>query len=638
MRSTKYRILTLGLAALLGAGVLACDRGPKLPRGFADHGIASPVGMSAWGGTVAAAEADGRRLVFVKLWTGAGSSSYLFIDAETGKTQQIHPGIEGAGAYSVFLSPDNKIYDTMGDWFLEIDVPTRDIRRLGRIPEGMALAFTMDREGIIYAGIYPSATLVSYNPRTQKYMNHGQLNKEDWPQYLSPLAVDDQGWIYGGIAIRAGQVVGRHLATGETKAYVPEADRGNGGGEVYRGKDGKVYAKAPGWSWHALSGGEAVPVETPAERDPGRPVDTFPDGTRFTDVDVHNRAMSILDQGASGPRRVAFDYQSPGPRIFSMTAGPDGRIYGATGLPLRIWRFDPASGEMKDWGLGRHGGHANQFVRQGDKLYAAVYSSGSLIELDPSKPVDDAPIEKSTNPRQVHGYKYGFNGDPDMFGRPHALLAHPDGTHVVLGGNPARARVGGGLLIYNVKTGEEAVLKPDELVPDQGVHAIGALPGGDLIIGTTTSAATGGSATATAALLYRLDWLSRKVTGRWTLEPATPAVHDFVVAADGKVYGLAEPDRLFVFDPAKGAFVHDEVLSGYGRFTGSQAPRTMAIGPDGAIYVLFDRAIVRLEPDTLKHREIARLDRDITAGILIHDNRLYFASVSRLFSYDLSRQ
>jgi streptogramin lyase len=399
-----------------------------------------------------------------------------------------------------------------------------------------------------------------------------------------------------------------------------------------------VYAKAPGWSWHALSGGEAVPVETPAERDPGRPVDTFPDGTRFTDVDVHNRAMSILDRGASLPRRVAFDYQSPGPRIFSMTAGPDGRIYGATGLPLRIWRFDPASGEMKNWGLGRHGGHANQFVRQGDKLYAAVYSSGSLIELDPSKPVDDAPIEKSTNPRQVHGYKYGFNGDPDMFGRPHALLAHPDGTHVVLGGNPARARVGGGLLIYNVKTGEEAVLKPDELVPDQGVHAIGALPGGDLIIGTTTSAATGGSATATAALLYRLDWLSRKVTGRWTLEPATPAVHDFVVAADGKVYGLAEPDRLFVFDPAKGAFVHDEVLSGYGRLTGSQAPRTMAVGPDGAIYALFDRAIVRLEPDTLKHREIARLDRDITAGILIHDNRLYFASVSRLFSYDLGQQ
>lgn len=636
MSSTKQRLLALGLAALLGAGVVACGRAPQLSGGFTDHGIASPVGTSAWGGTVATADADGR-LVFIKLWSGGDTSSYLFIDAETGETEQIHPGLDGYGAYLVFLSPDNKIYDTMGEWFLEIDVPTRKIRRIGQIPSGMALSFTMDDDGVIYAGIYPSATLVSYNPRTQQYTNHGPLNQQSWPQYLRPLALDDQGWIYGGIAIQAGQVVGCNLATGETKAYVPEADRGNGAGEVYRGKDGKVYARAPGWDWHALSGGEATPVETSGERTPPQAVDTFPDGSRYVDVDVHNRTMRILDKGAADPRDVVFDYESAGPNIFSMVAGPDGKIYGATGVPLRIWRFDPGRGEMKDWGLGRHGGHANQFVRQGERLYGAVYSSGSLIELDPSRPVDDAPIKESANPRQLHGYKYGYGGDPDMFGRPHAMLAHPDGTHVVMGGNPARARVGGGLLIYNVKTGEEVVLKPEQLVQDQGVHAMAALPDGDLVIGTTTEAATGGSSTATAAMLYRLDWESKQVSGRWTLEPPTSAVHDVVVAGDGRVYGLAEPNRLFVFDPTRGEFVHDEVLSGYGDLTGSQAPRTMAIGPDGGIYVLFKAAIVRIEPDTFVHREIARSDLEITAGIVILRNRLYFACGSHLFSYDLSR-
>jgi hypothetical protein len=632
----KSRFITLVSTALLVAGIAACSRALQPPGGFMDHGVASPVGTSAWGGTVATADARGRRLVFIKLWSGGSTSSYLFIDAETGKTEQISPGLPGLGAYLVFLSPQNKIYDTMGDWFLEIDIPTRQIRRIGQIPSGMALSFIMDDDGVIYAGIYPSATLVSYDPGTQKYTNHGQLNKEDWPQYLRPLALDDQGWIYGGIAIKAGQVVGYNLVTGETRAYVPEADRGNGAGEVYRGKDGKVYAKAPGWSWHALSGGEAIPIETPAERAPAPPVDTFPDGSRFTDVDVHNRAMSILDKGAAEPRKVAFDYESVGPNIFSMVAGPDEKIYGATGLPLRIWRFDPDRGEMKDWGLGRHGGHANQFVRQGERLYGAVYSSGSLIELDPSLPVHDAPIQETTNPRQLHGYKYGFEGNPDMFGRPHALLAHPDGAHVVMGGNPARARVGGGLLIYNVKTGEELALKPEHLVPDQGVHAMAALPDGDLIIGSTTEAATGGSSTATAAMLYRLDWESKEVTGRWTLEPPTPAFHDLVAASDGMIYGLAEPDRLFVFDPAKGAFVHDGVLSGYGPLTGSQAPRTMAIGPDGGIYALFRQAIVRIEPGTFAHREITRPGREITAGIVIHKNRLYFACGSHLFSYALN--
>jgi hypothetical protein len=638
MSSTKRRFATLLLAALLGAGVVGCVRAPKLPKGFTDHGIASPVGTSAWGGTVATADADGR-LVFVKMWSGGDTSSYLFIDAETGETEQISPGIDGFGAYLVLLSPNNKIYDTMGEWLLEIDVPTRAIRRIGQIPSGMALSFTMDDNGVIYAGIYPSATLVSYDPRTQQYTNHGPLNQQSWPQYLRPLALDDQGWIYGGIAIQAGQVVGFNLATGETKAYVPEADRRNGAGEVYWGKDGKVYARAPGWDWHALWGGEATPVETPGERAPAPAVDTFPDGSRYVDVDVHNRTMRILDKGAAEPREAAFDYESVGPNIYSMVAGPDGKIYGATGVPLRIWRFDPERGEMKDWGLGRHGGHANQFVRQGERLYGAVYSSGSLIEFDPLKPVHDAPIQESTNPRQLHGYKYGYGGDPDMFGRPHAMLAHPDGTHVVMGGNPARARVGGGLLIYNVKTGEEFVLKPEQLVPDQGVHAIAALPDGDLIIGATTEAATGGSSTATAAMLYRLDWESKQVTGRWTLEPPAAAVHDLVVASgDGRVYGLAEGDRLFVFDPGRGEFVHDEVLSDYGGLTGSQAPRTMAVGPDGGIYALFRAAIVRIEPGTFAHREIARSPREITAGIVIHDKRLYFACGSHLCSYDLSKQ
>jgi hypothetical protein len=636
MKSTKSRFVIIAIAALLVAGAAACARGPRLPGVITDHGVASPVGTSAWGGTAATADADGRRLVFIKLWGGGDTASYLFIDAETGRTEQIDPGIGGIGAYLVFLSPENKVYDTMGEWFLEIDVPTRQIHRIGKIPSGMALSFTMDDDGVIYAGIYPSATLVSYNPRTQKYTDHGQLNKQDWPQYLRPLVIGDQGWIYGGIAIKAGQVVGYNLATGETKAYVPEADRGNGAGEVFRGQDGKVYAKAPGWGWHALSGGEAVPVETAAEPTQARAVDIFPDGSRCVDFDVHNRTLRILDKGAADPREVKFDYECVGPSIFSMVAGPDGRIYGATGVPLRIWRFDPASGEMKDWGLGRHGGHANQFVRQGERLYAAVYSSGSLIELDPSRPVHDAPIKESTNPRQLHGYKYGYGGDPDMFGRPHAMLAHPDGVHVVLGGNPARARVGGGLLIYNVKTGEEVVLKPEQLVPDQGVHAMAALADGGLIIGSTTEAATGGSSTATAAMLYRLDWESKQVTARWTLEPQTSSVHDLVVAGDGLVYGLAAGERLFVFDPKNGAFVHDEVLSSYGRLTGSQAPRTMAIGPDGGIYALFDKAIVRIEPGSFTHREIARSNLEITAGIVIHRNRLYFACGSHLYSCDLS--
>jgi acyl dehydratase len=360
----------------------------------------------------------------------------------------------------------------------------------------------------------------------------------------------------------------------------------------------------------------------------------FPDGSRLVSnmrVDVPNRVLHILEPGAEEPREVAFDYDSPGLGIYSMVAGPEGKIYGATGLPLRIWQFDPETGEMRDGGLGSHGGHVNQWVRQGDLLYGAVYSSGSLIEYDPTRPYDDAPIRESTNPRHLHGYGEAR----DLYGRPAALLAHPDGRHVILGGSAARVHVGGGILIYDTETGEETVLGRDDLIADQGVTAIAALPDGDLIVGTTISAPTAGQTVATDAMIYRIDWESKALVGRWTIDPRTSAVRDLIVPEDGLVYGLTTDNRFFVFDPESAEFVHDEEITAYGGGTGGQASRVMAIGPEGEIYVLFREAIARIEPGTFEHTEVVRPGPTITTGITIADGRLYFACGARLFSYDL---
>lgn len=613
----------------------ACrSESPQLPRGVQDHGVAAPVGMPAWGGTVAYEDPDGERKVFIKLWAG-GTTTYLFIDPETGETRHVSPEIRGIGAYLVHHDAERRtVYDTMGRHFIEIDLQSHEIRRVGEIPGGMALAFTSDESGVVYGGIYPSATFVSYDPATGTFTDHGAVNQEEWPQYLRPIAMDAQGWLYGGIGQRRVQVVGLNLESGEVRRYMADGERGRGTPTVWRGVDGKVYASAPGWGWHALSGGEAVGIDRPAvDREP---VDrrAFPDGARIVGndrVDVPNRVLRILEPGAEEPRVLRFDYESPGLGIYSMVAGPDGRIYGATGLPLRIWRFDPETGGMQDHGLGGHGGHVNQWVRQGDLLYGAVYSSGSLIRYDPSQPYDDTAIGSSTNPRQLHGGGQAR----DLYGRPHAVLAHPDGRHVIVGGNAARVLAGGGMLIYDTESGEETVLGREDLVPDQGVYSMAALPDGDLIVGTTIRAATAGRTVATEAMIYRLDWETKAVTRRWTLQPATSAVRDLVVHDDGLVYGLTSDRRLFALDPESGRFVHDEEVTDYGNVTGGQAPRTMAIGPDGGIYVLFRSAIARIEPGTFQHRELVRPGRRITAGIAIADNRLYFACGPRLFSYDL---
>lgn len=115
----------------------------------------------------------------------------------------------------------------------------------------------------------------------------------------------------------------------------------------------------------------------------------FPDGSRFIKVNPAERRAIILDAGAKEPREITFDYQGRGARVHTLVVGPDGKIYGSTGVPLRIFRLDPETGQIDDWGLGGHEGHVNQFVRQGGKLYGAVYSSGSLIEYDPAIAIDN---------------------------------------------------------------------------------------------------------------------------------------------------------------------------------------------------------------------------------------------------------
>lgn len=609
----------------------------QAPGDFANHGVAAPVGMSVWGGPVPALDGQGRRVILIKLWAGLGPhTSYLLVDAQTGAARQIDPGLNGGGAFSTFLSPDNKFYDAIEDQFIEFDVATETIHRVGPIPRQMPMSFTIDDQGVIYAGMYPNAELLRFDPKTRELTNFGPLAEESWPQYPH-LALDDAGWVYAAIRHQRGNIVAFNPRTGERRQLYPEDQRTYVDGvQNWRAVDGRAYARLGSeGAWFRLHQGEAQ--EAPAGPESPRAVFTttvtapgqWPDGSRFTTVNVANRTALVFDAEAEQPREITFDYQSDGVRIYSLIDSSDGDIYGATGIPLRVFHFNPRDGTISNWGMAGHGGHINQWVRQGDKLYGAVYSCGSLMAFDPTRPFDDAALSSSVNPRQAHHAAEARN----LYGRPHAMLAHPDGEHVLIGGNPARALVGGGLLIFNVPTGASQILDRDELASEQGIMALAALPNGDLIVGTTTAAATGGTAVATEAMMYRLDWATRRVTARWTPLPQLQAINDLIVGPDGLVYALAKPDHFFVLDPRTGDVVHQEQITTYGPITGMQAPRTMALGPDGGIYVCYRDAIARFEPGTFAHRQIARPPTPITAGIVIRDGRLYFGSGANLWSY-----
>ena len=608
-----------------------------LPAGFIDHGAVARVAQSVWTGAVPATDGAGRRIILLKLWAKTPPALYLMIDAESGRTTSIDPGLDSAGAYATFLSPDNKFYDSLADQFIEFEVASQKINRVGKIPADFIMSFTISDRGVIYAGLYPNGELLAFNPKTRALTNFGPLAKEAWPQYLY-LATDNKGWVYGCLNFVRGNILAFHPDTGEKRQIYPEDKRGyRDGAEIWRGQDGQVYSRLGKDEWYRLYDGSGVKIDgaptvnraiyTSTVTPPGR----WKDGSFFSNLSVPGRRVSINDAGAATPREILFDYQCAGRPIYSIIGGPDKKIYGATGIPLRVFCYDPATGKTQNWGLADYGGHVNQWVRQGNTLYGAVYSDGALIAYDPAKPFEDAAIGSGANPRLV----FKKAEARDLYGRPHAMLAHPDGHHVLIGGNPARGLAGGGLLIYDIQKGQGTILTRNDLITDQGITALTAVSGGDIIIGTTIEPGTGGTGTAKEALVYRLDWRSRKITSKWTPVPGLKSIADLITGPDGLVYGLAAPDHFFVINPESGRVVHHEEISAYGSVTGGMAPRTMALGPDRNIYALFSEAIARIAPGTFSHTEIARPGVPIKAGIVIQDGRLYFSSDANLWSYDL---
>jgi streptogramin lyase len=630
MSTGFWQITVVGLlASLLLVHTLA-----EAAEAFKDHGVAAPVSRSR--GAAATVDGQGNRIVVIWLADHRGCTSLLVVDAATGKSEQITVPVRRSDSpFSVLLSSDNKWYSLFGSRLFQFDPATRKFTSTADTPPGMAMGTFEDASGVIWFGLYPSAHLVSFDPKTQKLEDYGPLNQENWPQYPSYIARDSQGWVYMGIGTGRAQIIAFNPQTKESRKLIPEDKRPQGAtGAVFLATDGQVYATAKDWDYHTALGGVLTPCEAPKVR--RVPMKTgsqesvftdFPDGSRIVKLEVPERRMLMRDaEGAE--HEVKFEYESDGSHVLSVQEGPDGAIYGSTGHPLRVYRYDTQKGELTNFGLRDENGHLNAMTVQRGKLYGAMYGHGILYEYDVTRPWADRDKD-NPNPKELARSQPNIN-------RPHALLAHPDGRHVIMGGTPGYGLTGGGLHIYDLEEGKGTILPHTEVVPNQGANCLIALRDGNLLGGTTTLPGTGGEQLAKEAELFLFDWAQRKVVWREAMLPGRGRIMDLLLAPDGLVYGLAVDSTFFVFDPATRKIVHQEPLQElYGYVAGAQAPRVMALGPDGKIYVVFVKAIVRLTPGTYAHEKVGDLPVSASAGVALVKGRIYFTTSSRLCSYAL---
>ena len=615
------------------------DRSPteNLGNGFLHHGVATPV--SNHRGTVATADGAGRDVVLVWLFDHRGGYALLCIDAASGTAQE-HPMPFPPGGdcpFASILSSRNKYYTHFNSHFAEFDPEQGAFTFSHQTVPQMAMGMTEDDEGRIWSVTYPDSGVAMFDPQTREFVDYGHVYQQNWRQYQRYVAADDSGWIYFGIGNTASQLIAFDPESQNARPLLPEQERGTGSAYVYRDLDGKVYGLALAGQgsngWYELHRGEARKMEdSPPQQAKAFITESqglfhrdFPSGRRLESCDLVERRLVVSDPQTGEQWEHGFDYSSEGAHIMGLATAPDHSICGGSAFPMRFFRYDP-SGDA--WDNRASYGQWNTVARQGDHFFVGGYTGGFLLEWDPARPW--VPTEKDDpagNPRFLDQCAPCIN-------RPHCLLPHPDGRTVVVGGTPGYGYTGGGLLIWDRERGQSTVLEHTDLLPQHSTMSLVALPEENYLLGgTTTSPGTGGEKKAEEAELYVLDLNTRKVL--WH-EPFFPQAQEYTTlcsAPAGLVYGFVDRTTFFVFDPSSREVVHRQETE---KTCYHQGPRVFVRGDDGTMYVLFGSGIARIEPSTFDIEMLAPSPVSIGAGGDYLDGRIYFASGSHLYSYQVA--
>lgn len=625
--------LVIGLLVTLGAHSATEDMG----GGFSHHGVAVPV--STHRGVVATVDGAGRDVVLLWLYDHRGGYALLLVDAESGRSETfaLPFSARGDGPFASVLSSKNKFYSHFGSHFCEFDPAKRAFTFHAKSAPQMAMSMTEDERGVIWSATYPNCGLVSFDPATREFRDYGSLNRENWAQYPRAVACDDSGWVYVSVGSTARQIVAFDLKSRKSVGLLSGPQRSHGSLVLVRDRKGKVYCTldtAPKYQGLELTGGVARQLAVAPQGLRPLPViagsqglfhDRFPSGKRLTRLDLVARQLSVTDPKTRQMTTVAFDYQSEGAVVMGVATAPDGTLCGGTAFPMRFFSFDPRTDR---WVHREAFGQWNTVTRQGDRFFVGGYGHGFLLEWNPAQPwVNTIERKSECNPRWLTQCAPSIN-------RPHTLLAHANGRWVVLGGTPGYGLTGGGLLVWDRQKCEPTLIEHDKLVPDQSPHSLTLIDDNLLLVGTTTAAGTGGEKRAKVAELCLLDLQAGKVVWQDAVLPGVQTFAALHAAPNGKVYGIADYVRLFVFDPKSRRVVREQALNAeFGRAVGQQGPRVF-VGPDPARpYMLFDRIIGRLDTETGTITNVGRSPVPIGAGGDWLGGRVYYASGSHLYSF-----
>lgn len=616
---------------------------------FIDHGTV--VKADEQRGTAMVRATDGETYFVI-----CSKGYVLSVNLRTQEVRQaLYPeGYHDGSPFAALASSAGCFYTGAGTMFMEYDPVANAFTYYSKDwPTELNVAFRMaeSADGRILIASHPTCRLSAFDAKTRTIVDYGRMDEQE--KYISYIVEDAQGWIYMGIGTERQNMVAFNPKTGERRQFLAEAERMRGCGYFHKGLDGHVYGHVQDdihpctgtFAWSRYLGGEGTPVPESEVS----PLASYYGGFGYswgvnspgTDsklvkkLDLKEHALVYTHPDTGCEIALHLEYFSYGAGLSRMVAGPDGKLYGCSSHPSRLYSYDPTHKQMADHGSMRH---MLCYAVQGSVIGSASYTGGYILHLDTSLPITPFPVP-GDNPKEV--------GHHEEIYRPRSAAAHPDGKRMIFGGFPGYGVVGGGLCVYNVETGEQMIIRNDELVPSQSTVCIRFLKNGDLLCANSIETPGGGAPKTTEAELCRFDLEKR--TRVYHVVPLSGAreISVFEVDNAGLVHGITSDSIYasasngsfigtanavyFVFDPETRQTLHSHKLDEYGLpILGG-----MLKAADGTIYGIMSRAIYRIDPATRTFEVLATPPGDIGSGAAILNGMLYFGIGSNLWSFKL---
>lgn len=581
---------------------------------------------------------EGSERIYFNFRQDGGKLFLVAVDPVTNKSEQFRSPA-GTGAWGFIVGPGNKIYlgthegpdpqDSGQILVFDPRHPELQIQIVGRPSETETYLwqFAIGQDGKLYAGTFPKAKLVSYDPATGAMQDLGVMDETQ--QYTRNICVGRDGKIYLGIGYGRANVVVYDPETGKHKSILPDEFTGDPQqttASVSKGVDGEVYVsairmvdqegkKAPASITLRVENEKLVEVSSPPAMTDFR---ALKDGRRVLNEHMDGKYDLVSPDGTVEHR--TFTYQGDGAGLFIVANGPLGRIYGGTFMPNELFWFDPATGEMQNPGNPTEvGGEMYSLIDHHGIVYLCAYPGSFLSKWDPAKPWN---------------YGRGPENNPQGFGtlgpghlRPRAMVHGPQ-DFIYIGSYPEYGMHGGSLGVWD-PVQDKLIENYHPLIPDQSITAL-AYDGntGLLYGGTSTQGGGGTTPKAKEAVFFVFDPAQKKLVS--VRAPVPDAAYIRALCQSGrKLFGIANGAMLFVYDLDKKDIVHTADLG-----VGSVLDCSLGPWKDGRLYGVASKSIFRLDPDTFNVEVLAEYPRTIRCGFAIDDKGIYFGERAELVRYN----